>query len=289
MIAIRIHAHVTDLERPMVEAASGFMVEAFGPVAGGPAAVEVTFASDLEALRGSPAGAIRLVSLVPELARLDEAWPAEHMRLRSALEGLAAGGEPLFLCTVLRHAGSSADAALLYRRRVRIRRLNLLAAEMSHRLGTFVVDVDRVIATIGGRHLGTDFRLGSPDAASVAGHALALCITGNALDAVMSFEAQDEARDTILRNAPAPPVAKDMVPSNVLSFGRGRRKQAASTVIDTERHNQVGRLLRQTLKRDLPAGEALQKFVQAVRRRGALESGSLLASAVLRIIKGSWS
>jgi hypothetical protein len=287
MITIPVHACVSQSERAAVQAAAQILAHAFDDLTGHPASCDPIFVADLEALLQSPPGAIRLASLVPELLQLDEAWPESETRLNAACEALGAGGDPVFICTVLRHAGYDEDADLLYRRRVRIRRLNLLAMELSRQIGVFVIDIDRVVADIGGRNLQTDYRLNSPEAAAVAGHTIALCIVANGLDVFVPIETQDKAREIILQNTPRASLARDLVPANVMALGRGRRKQTVATVIDTEFDNQVGRLLRQMLKRELAPAEALDKLIQAVRRRGLMESGALLASAVLRTVKSN--
>jgi hypothetical protein len=286
MITIPVHAFVSQAEQAAIRAAAQDLAQTFGVLTGSAVACDPIFVADLEALAQSPPGAIRLLSLVPELSRLDEPWTEVEARLLAACEALGAGGDPVFICTILRHAGSDDDADLLYSRRVRIRRLNFLAAELSRQTGAFVVDVDRVIADIGGRNLQADYRLDSPAAATVAGHAVALCIVANGLDAFVPFELQDKAREIIVQNTPRPSLGQDLVPANVMALGRGRRKQTVATVTDTESDNQVGRLLRQTLKRELAPAEAFDKLVQAVRRRGVVESGTLVASAVLRMVKG---
>jgi hypothetical protein len=287
MSIIPLHACVSLPERAAIQAAAADLVRALRQATAGPVACDPMFVDDIEALAQSPAGTIRLFSLVPELACLDEPWTDAQARLQAAGQALAASGDPVFICTILRHAGSDGDAGRLYRRRVRIRRLNLLATELSRQTGAFVVDIDRVIADVGGRNLQADYRLDSPAAAEVAGHAMALCMVANGLDAVVAFETQDKAREIIVANTPRPAPVQDVVPANVIALGRGRRKQAVATVTDSQSGNQVGRLLRQALKRELAPAEAFDKLVQAVRRRGAKESGALIASAVIRMVRGN--
>jgi hypothetical protein len=287
MTDIPIHAHISQTEREAVFACARNLVSAFGEATGAEARCEPVFVADLQALSQSPPGTLRLASLLPELQNLDEPWGEAEPRLQALFEALTAAGDPVFICTILRHAGQDEDAALLYRRRVRIRRLNLLAAELSRKTGAFVIDIDRVIADIGGRNLQTDYRLDSPAAAGVAGQAVAFSVTVNGLDAITPFETQERMREIIGRASAKPSMATKIVPANVLALGRGRRKQTVLSVTDSDSRSQVGRLLRQTLRREVAPAEALDKLMQAIRRRGALESGTVLAAAVLRMVRGS--
>jgi hypothetical protein len=286
MTEIALHAHVSQTERAAVEAGARNLVAAFAEATQGEALCTPEFVAEADALAQSPSGTIRLLSLLPELDRLNEPWLDVEQRLQASVARLCASGDPVFICTVLRHAGSDEDADLVYRRRVRIRRLNFLAAELSRQTGAFVIDIDRVVADIGGRNLQADYRLDSPAAAAVAGQAIAFGLTVNGLDALVAFEVQDQMREIIARDRAKPGLTAELVPANVMSLGRGRRKQTVTTVTDNDSGSQVGRLLRQALKREVSAGEAFDKLMQAVRRRGALESSALLASAMLRMVRG---
>ncbi len=286
MIAIPLHAFLSKSEQAAALVAARSLVDALGEVGSSPAVCEPVFVSSLNTLAQSPPGTIRLVSLLPELDNLDEPWNEAQARLQLSFKALTARGDPVFVCTVLRHAGHGEDAALLYRRRVRIRRLDLLAVELSQQTGAFVVDIDRVIADIGGRNLHTDYRLNGEAAASVAGQAIALGLIVNGLDALVPFEVQEQMREIVARKTVRPSMIKELVPANVMVLGRGRGRQTISTVTDADSGSQVGRLLRQALRREIAPAEAMGKLIQAVRRRGAIESGTLLASAVLRMVKG---
>jgi hypothetical protein len=287
MTDIPLHAHTSQTERASIVAGARDLVSAFGEATGAEARCEPVFVSDLQALSQSPPGTLRLASLLPELQNLDEPWAEAGPRLQALFEALTATGDPVFICTILRHAGQDEDADLLYRRRVRIRRLNLLAAELSRQTGAFIVDIDRVIADRGGRNLQADYRLDSPAATEVAGQAVAFSVTVNGLDAITPFETQERMREIIVRASAKSSMATKIVPANVLALGRGRRKQTVFSVTDSDSGSQVGRLLRQTLRREVAPAEALDKLMQAIRRRGALESGTVLAAAVLRMVRGS--
>jgi hypothetical protein len=286
MIEIPIYAYVSRAEQVAVQAAARHLDRSIGdPTASGTDRVPI-FVNGPEALAQSPLGAVRLISLVPELLRLDGIWSEQETRLRSTLEALTAAGDPVFIFTVLRHAGHDDDSDLLYRRRVRIRRLNLLAAEVSRQTGAFVVDIDRVIADIGGRNLEADYRLDSPAAAAIAGCAIALCIVANGLDAFVSFEMQEKAREVISGSMPGVNSTKSFLPTDIMILGRGRRAQTVATTVELQGGMQVSKLLRHVMKRELAFSYALDKLVQGIRSRGLIESSVLLALAVLRMMRG---
>jgi hypothetical protein len=64
----------------------------------------------------------------------------------------------------------------------RIRRLNLMALELSQASGANVIDIDGVLAFIGALPLGTDYLLASPIAAAVAGDAIVSALLGGIPD-----------------------------------------------------------------------------------------------------------
>jgi hypothetical protein len=129
----------------------------------------------------SPPGAIRLVSLLLELERAPMDW-AEHERaIRETVSAMASAADaPIFLLTIFRHVPLERDrpAAPL---RLRLRRLNLLALELSRELGVNVIDIDRFIADTGGHTAQTDYRLEGERAASLAGFVMAQVLLMDAL------------------------------------------------------------------------------------------------------------
>jgi hypothetical protein len=184
---------------------------------------------------------------------------------------------------VLRHTGAGEPDAS--HRRIRIRRLNLLAAEISREHGAVVIDIDRLLADVGARRLGTDYRLQGAAAADLAGNSIAMEIILNGLDAFASVDVQDRARAVLAEYKSAVALAlPEIRPLNLISMGQGRRKQIVTTVIDTDQEAHVGWLIQQVLKRQIPPLEASNKLLQAVRRRGPKESLAMLASGVVRLI-----
>ena len=287
MTTIPLYARVSQSEEAAVLAAAGQLVMGLAAACAVNIGISPVFVQSVEALAGSPAGALHVVSLVPELLHLDELWSNQEKRLRREVEALAALGSVVFILTILRHAGQDEDPELLYRRRVRIRRLNLLAAELSQETGAFVVDVDRVLADIGGRNLQTDYRLDSPAATVAAGCAIALCIAANGLDGYVSVEAQDKARDLISPLMPNFDASPSLVPTDIMTLGRGRRAQAVATNVELEGGAQVLKLVRQAINREFAVGDALAKLAQVIRRRGMIQSGLLIMSAMLQMTKGA--
>jgi hypothetical protein len=285
---LSIAGFVTEDERGAVRAACRHVAQSLSQAAETAWTCDAAFVSDLEALGAESGAAILVSSLLPELEKIGEPWTAVEQRLRQAYAALAERGIPVFVCTVLRHVdpGVGAEAGAL---RLRIRRLNLLAAEISRESGIFVIDLDRVLADIGARRLQTDYRLAGSAAAEMAGHFMAVTMVTNGIDALVPFEIQDAARAVLLANRPGIAGVDSTQPQitikkALLSLGQGRRKQIVAPVGYTEDENYAGWLVRQVLRGAIGPGEALRRLFQAVRRRGVRGSATLLATGLSRQI-----
>lgn len=278
---IPIVAMVSAAERAAVDRACDNIAHALGDVSGTPWKCDCRFVQEPADLKDADAGSILVASLVLEVDS-PEQWTAIELRLRQFYAELCERGDPVFVCTVLRHTGAG-ETDIALRRRIRIRRLNLLAADISRQSGAFVIDIDRRLADVGARRLGTDYRLAGAAAANLAGNAIAMEIIANGLDAFASFDAQDRARGVLTeyKSAVALP---DVRPNNLMPMGLGRRKQMVATIIDGDREAHVGWLIEQVLKRQIAPLEGLNKLLLAVRRRGAKESFAVLASGVVKLI-----
>ena len=75
----------------------------------------------------------------------------------------------------------------------RIRRLNLLAAQLSHELNINIIDFDRSFAHHGGRELDVDFSLEGSAAALIARHVIISTFFAAGLDDFVSPELQEKA------------------------------------------------------------------------------------------------
>jgi hypothetical protein len=283
---LSIVASVAESERAAMNLAAGHLAQSLSQAAGVPWTCVCTFN-----LPGPPATgdtAIIVTSFLPELEKIAEPWPQTEQRLRAAYTALAAGGIPVFICTVLRHVGPDIETEFADALLIRIRRLNLLAAEISRETCVFVIDLDRVLADIGARRLQTDHRL-TGDAAATAGHFIALTLITNGLDAVAPFELQDAARALLAASPPAIAELDGAKPGitlrkGLMAMGQGKRKQIVSPVLHTVEENYIGWLTRQILQGRIGPREALQRFISAVRRRGVRESAALLASGLSKQI-----
>jgi hypothetical protein len=123
-------------------------------------AIELRFVDSPDRLASQKPDVVA-ISLVPELdePRLPISEVAED--LRGDVRTLRNANVTVFLCSIFRACD---DEALLER----IRRLNLLAAEVSHETGAAVIDFDRHFAHVGARALQTDYRLRGAEAAEAA-------------------------------------------------------------------------------------------------------------------------
>jgi hypothetical protein len=287
---ISLAAVGSESERQALQVASRYIARALSRAAESPWTCECDFSLDLPALGTKTDATIFVTSLLPELEKLEEPWPVAQTRLRAAYATLAAGGIPVFTCTIFRHVGPDTEAKAAEALRVRIRRLNLLAAELSREHGLFVIDLDRVLADAGARRFPTDYRLAGDATAEIAGHFIALTLVTNGVDAVVPYEVQDAARAFLVSNRPAIPGVEHVpgeitLKKDLLSLGHGRRKQKVATVAYTVEDNYAGWLVGQVLRGAIGPGEAMQRLVHAVRRRGVKESAAMLASGLSRQIQ----
>lgn len=279
--AVPLVAAVTANEQAILDRAAGHLADALSRAAGESWSCPCTFAAEPQA----PDGAVLVTSLLPALADLDRPWPAVEQALHATYKALGESGSMVMILTILRHVDATEEAGRAAHLRRRIRKLNLLATELSRQYGAFVIDLDRALADVGGRHLKTDFRLGGSLAAEFASKIVALSIATNALDAFVAVKIQDKACAILEGERAAVGLATEQMMTDVIAFGQGRRRQRVATLTDSVAENHVGWLVRQVLKRQIGGREALGKLAAAVRRRGARESAMLLITGVSRMLK----
>lgn len=283
---ISILGVVTEPEQVVVEAAASLLAQALSGASSETWTCQCRFSPDLSAIAGTAAGSVVVTSLqVPLTTQLEKPWSEVERDLRNSYARLCKAGEPVMICTILRHVAILEDSDRARRTLRRIRQLNLLATELSRQYGALIIDLDRVLADIGARRLNTDYRLASTKAIDVASNAIALSIATNALDTFASVQLQDAARSVLNNSQPALGLSAEIRMTNVISLGHGRRKQLVSTVTDSVQEKHAGWLVRQVLTGRISTREALARLVQAVRNRGAAESAALLISGIVRLFK----
>jgi hypothetical protein len=215
---ISLEALSDPAERPGLIAAAEQLSECLSAASGGQAwPVRLNFLAPGAEVAASPAPTAIITSLLAETLRPDEPIDQTKARWRGHLEQLLATGAPVFVCTVFRHVRARAADGSVTPVLERIRRLNLMAAELSHELGVAVIDIDRAFAHIGGRILQTDYRLPGVLAAEVAGQTTVWSLLSFGLDEVIDPDLQEKAKA----------VLGDLSQINVLVSRRLSRRQAA--------------------------------------------------------------
>lgn len=181
--------------------------------------------SKAEELGGEPASAIYILSLAKHLDDPLLPWDKVAAALRLRVKVLSTRGPKVLLLTVFRHVAAGDNPDIERDILARIRRLNLLAIELSNEFGVSVADLDRDFADVGALSLATDFRLGGEAAKSMAAWALIRCVIANGLDGTVDFNLQDKI---MLANQSQRPlldgVAYALQP-NATRIGRRRRSQ----------------------------------------------------------------
>ena len=192
---VRIEALVDAAERPAVIVAAQLLSEGLGAAAGaGPWPVQLNFRPADGAPVLDPLPTAIITSLLPEAATADEPLAGREARWNAWLTRLQATGAPVFLCLVFRQVADRPRDGGPSPVLERIRRLNRMALDLSHRTGATVIDIDRALAHVGARALASDYRLGSESAAEVAGHTIAWSLLSDGLDTVAPPEIQERAR-----------------------------------------------------------------------------------------------
>jgi len=193
---IVIEAVVDGAERAALVAAGKQLGACLESVTAAPWPVELRFRDSIAAVGPPDRSTIVIASFLPEVERWDEPIAVTDARWRKQLASLDDTLFCVLVCTVFRCIATAPgrrhlDAAPA--RTERIRRVNLLAAELSHDTGVGVIDIDRVIAHVGARLLGTDYRLTGSMAAEVAAHAIVSALLSFGLDGVVPADVQDRA------------------------------------------------------------------------------------------------
>ena len=289
-VTIPIRAVVDGHEEAAVRLASARLESSLSAASGAPVVVSCTFEPALDSLDADQACVV-ITSPLAEVANHQEPWPSVERRLRQSYQRLAGRDDVVvFICTVLRHVSADEGAEQTESKRVRIRRLNLLAAEISRETGIYVIDLDRSLADIGALALQTDYRLNGSYASEVAAKFMALAVISAGLDAFVSFEVQDQAKTMVAQSqldlASRQVAVPDIKPSNVLALGTGRRKQVVQTVVDTNTESHTGWLIRLMLSRQFGISDAVTKLKELIARRGWRASIVMLLAAMQQLWRG---
>lgn len=283
--ALTIEAAVTLNEQPVIAEAAESLALALSQADGQSWTCTPHFHRDAAALKQVGDRSVILVtSLLQWLTQLETPWPAIEQSVRSTYAALSMLGQPVMMLTILRHVEPEASRAHAEQIRIRIRRLNLLATELSRELGAFVVDLDRVLADRGARRLQTDYRLGGGLAREVASKALALCIIANTLDDAAPVDVQTRAHEIIAKHLSTGDVPLGATSNHLWTVGQGVRRQTAS-MTETARANALRWLLQQVLKGQIHPRDALLKVLHKIRESGLRNSAQRFTGAVKRLAR----
>ena len=194
---LRIDLIVSDLERAAVISAARQLHERLSVVSGAETPITLTFHKPGSSPELAP-GSVVLASLLPDVIDLDDTAVLTRQRWREELARLTRTTDaPVLLFTVFRHVSADASPPLgraVEATRERIRRMNLLAIELSQAFETGVADIDHYCALFGARALGTDYRLTGRRGMEVAAHAILWTLLSFGLDAWIPIERQEQAK-----------------------------------------------------------------------------------------------
>lgn len=280
-LSIPIRALVQANERSAVTTMARTLQERLSQAAAEPASVVCSFADSFSDLQKPHEPSIIITSLLLETDNYQEDWMELEGRLRSRYAALAEDAASIvFVTTVFRHI-SEGDAAQRQLLRLRIRRLNRLAADLSREYGIMVIDLDRDLADIGGLRLRTDYRLGGEYAEQVAARSMARAIVSAGLDNHVPFELQILVQEALAKDQFGflAPAATEVAPSNVLVLKSGRQKQAVITIVNTSSESHAGWLFHLLLSGQYSFKDAFMKLKSSVAKRGLRASILMLVAA----------
>jgi hypothetical protein len=280
-LSIPIRALVHANERSAIATMAGTLQERLTKAASEPAAVTCSFAESFSDLQKPHEPSIIITSLLLETDNYLEDWAEVEGRLRTRYAALAEDAASIvFITTVFRHI-SEGDATQRERLRLRIRRLNRLAADLSREYGIMVIDLDRDLADIGGRRLQTDYRLGGEYAGQVAARSMARAVVSAGLDNHVPFELQILVQESLAKEqlSFSAPAATEVAPSNVLVLKSGRQRQVVKTIVSTSSESHTGWLFYLLLSGKYSFKDAFLKLKGSVARRGLRASIMMIWAA----------
>jgi hypothetical protein len=186
-------------------------------------------------------------------------WDETAQRIRQRYRAQSTISPRQYLCTVFRHVAPDAPAGL----RARIRKINLLAAELSRETGLFIIDIDRSLADVGARAYDTGFDLKGPYATEAVGHEIAATLLGTGFDASFPREVRDQIKammaDWHPLHAPTVDLSAAFRPDGALS-----RAVPKFATIDA----QAADFLTQALHGRIRPGDLLAAVRKVIRRDG---------------------
>jgi hypothetical protein len=229
---------------------------------------EVSFHSALSEIEMGTGPAVIVTSMLLELTQPEKPLDVVDAHLRTAFSVLLRRGcSAIFLSTVFRGIDPKAkakDPVAAAARIERIRRLNFLAAELSHDFDINIIDLDRSFAHIGGRSLGTDFNLHGPAAVSAATHVIVSTLFAAGFDDICSPEVQDSVKAIYYQRRNAYPGSRKLSHSYA-SVPAGRHLQTFAPGDGSRRR--LPDLWRNLMEGRMTTWEAFLTVLHAARRR----------------------
>ena len=288
MRTIEIAAYVAESERPISERAAEEIARVVSAASGEAIACRCRFIESMDELAGLDGRAIAVMSLLRDVDSA-ESWSATEQRLRDVSAALVAREAPAFICTVFRHIGPSDDGAADVERLRRVRRLNLLAMELSRATGAYVVDLDRALCDIGALRLKTTYRLGGRLALEQAAYVLASSLVTDGLEGLVPVDVCGGA--SAILDSTRPPLDDGSATTEVtllpsaVPIGNGRRTRSAKPILVTVQASRVDTALQNVLRGSIGPREIGARLLRAVRQRGLRRTTNLLAAGLAKRLR----
>jgi hypothetical protein len=171
---LQLTVAVTEGERDLIVAAANRLSLCLGDGTAPGWPIRIRFVAPDAPLPPEPSVAI-LASLAIDAGRSGDPFESIAAGWRDRIAGWRAAAQPILLLNLFRHVADANDRPA---RAPHLRRLNLLAIELSRQSGAGIVDIDRAFALIGGRTLGSDYRGRGAFTIEVAAQAIVAVLLG---------------------------------------------------------------------------------------------------------------
>jgi hypothetical protein len=204
-----------------------------------------------------------LTSLLPELDRADEPWAEAEARLVRRFGEIVPAASRCYLCTIFRSVGPDEAPGTL----ARIRRLNLLATELSRQTGLFVIDLDRALADIGARSYAVDCRLEGPFGVEAVAREMVATLIATGFHARFPRAAQESLERALAQWRPTQ-AALDPLGDEFPTLSRAFRYRDLRVQLFQGKEDRAARLLRQVVRREKPLRDFLVIVSTMVRQKG---------------------
>ena len=211
---IRINTSLTQAEMPALELASKLMREAMRDVLKREVwSIQIETHKPGAGLKFKQQPSAVVCSMLQEITIPSSSLVQIATKWRAYLEQLRSARAPIYISNVFRHVAERGPDGGMSPRLERIRRVNRLLVDLAREFRAAVIDVDGVLADIGGVNLQADFRLGGKPAIKRIGYIMAMSLLSGPLGEESNLYTQQQAMELLRVRGLGSPVERSGNPS----------------------------------------------------------------------------